>query len=72
MIADELDIGARCDRHVGEVFRPRCNDCERERTAASQTRGAPGTECAKHPGYIHDHPTGYCARCVRDLEGTNA
>jgi hypothetical protein len=24
----EIDHGARCDRHVGEVFPPRCTECE--------------------------------------------
>lgn len=22
-----VDLGARCDRHVGEVFPPRCDEC---------------------------------------------
>lgn len=25
---DDLDHGARCAAHVGEVFPPRCSDCD--------------------------------------------
>ena len=35
---EELDHGIRCDRHIGEVFPPRCRDCDaaaRERDAAT-------------------------------------
>ncbi|MCU1598540.1 MAG: hypothetical protein JWQ47_2279 [Glaciihabitans sp.] len=24
----EVDLGVRCERHVGEVFPPRCQDCD--------------------------------------------
>jgi hypothetical protein len=24
----ELDLGTRCDDHIGEVFPPRCTDCD--------------------------------------------
>ena len=23
-----MDLGVRCDRHVGEVFPPRCSECD--------------------------------------------
>ena len=37
----EIDQGARCDRHVGEVFAPRCADCERaNRDAAADELSA--------------------------------
>jgi hypothetical protein len=26
-MTDFVDLGARCDRHVGEVYLPRCYDC---------------------------------------------
>jgi len=38
-----MDIGARCDEHVGEVFPPRCADCQRlnlpEQTTTEPTIG---------------------------------
>lgn len=26
-----MDTGVRCDAHVGEIFPPRCFDCEKEK-----------------------------------------
>lgn len=31
-----MDIGARCEVHVGEVFPPRCADCERLQVFSSE------------------------------------
>jgi hypothetical protein len=28
MIDNEMDHGERCPRHTGEVFLPRCADCD--------------------------------------------
>lgn len=33
-----VDVGVRCDAHVGEVFPPRCAACEQERAEAEQER----------------------------------
>jgi len=33
MTHPEIDSGVRCDRHVGEVFPPRCSDCTAEAKA---------------------------------------
>jgi hypothetical protein len=73
-----LDHGIRCDRHVGEVFPPRCRDCNaaaREDDAATlaarYARTLPGAECDLHAGYVLDrHPDGQmtCARCERDAD----
>lgn len=64
---DELDHGVRCDRHVGEVFRVRCADCDREAAEAAAERGRPtstryepGSDCPKHNGY--PLPCDSCAR----------
>lgn len=65
-----IDVGARCDRHVGEVFPPRCAEC------ASGVAGStpptprykvyvPGSECPLHRGYPMP-----CDRCEREaLDG---
>jgi hypothetical protein len=63
----ELDHGIRCDDHIGEVFPPRCADCD-----ALTLQGAsdlviarlgflPGSECGVHAGYPLP-----CAKCLRD------
>lgn len=68
-----IDIGARCERHVGEVFPPRCSDCSDaaaeafERQPAVEVSGPPGgvyssTECPTHPGYFL--PCDACARAA--------
>lgn len=28
MFDPEIDLGSRCDRHIGEAFRVRCQDCD--------------------------------------------
>lgn len=63
-----LDSGVRCDAHVGEVFPPRCADCDTETLmfasdAVSHWLGfIPGSECTEHPNYPLP-----CARCKREL-----
>jgi len=37
-MTDERDDGIRCDRHVGEVFPPRCDDCLEAASAAIRDR----------------------------------
>ncbi len=39
----ELDDGARCDEHVGEVFPPRCARCDALRNESSSDGCEPGT-----------------------------
>lgn len=64
---DHIDTGERCEAHVGEVFPPRCNDCETERaTAHPQVPRCgyfPGTECPSH----RERPLP-CDRCAEDGE----
>lgn len=60
----ELDVGIRCDSHVGEVFQPRCSACDQEMNAA---RTAPRIgECPRHPYYVCGGVYGPCARCERE------
>lgn len=33
-----LDLGARCDRHVGEAFAVRCDECEQANRDLEQAR----------------------------------
>jgi len=54
----ELDHGIRCDKHVGEVFPPRCADCtaaalERDQATAPVRFGRhlPNSECSVHRGW---------------------
>lgn len=60
----ELDHGIRCDRHVGEVFPPKCGDCLREALDADEA-SAPVrfaqtfTECPNHRGWPEP-----CQRCT--------
>jgi len=71
----DLDLGARCDQHVGEVFRPRCLNCDLARTdglsspdptgIAPLPVASPGTECPLHAEYPLP-----CARCARDTTNT--
>ena len=50
-------MGIRCDKHVGEVFPPRCFDCDlavlnHSADLISDRLGfIPGSECRMHPGY---------------------
>jgi hypothetical protein len=61
----ETDIGARCDRHVGEVFAPRCGACEQLNLASVRPRIGywPGSECLRHKNYPLP-----CDRCIRDAQ----
>jgi hypothetical protein len=59
-----LDTGARCDEHVGEVFPPRCPECEALQEPLPTPRYktyVPGSECPLHRGYPMP-----CDRCERD------
>lgn len=49
----EIDHGARCDSHVGEVFRVRCADCDQADIEATPAPTAyiPGSNCPHHDGY---------------------
>lgn len=50
----EADTGARCDQHVGEVFPPRCINCDLARdvravdTHARRIGFIPGSACPLH------------------------
>jgi len=53
---------SRCEEHVGEVFPPRCSECDTTAASSRPRLGfIPGTECDQHPGYPMP-----CARCERD------
>lgn len=55
----EVDHGARCYKHVGEAFRPRCYDCD---AAASEgTQVGLGTLMRKFNCSV-EQP---CDRCIR-------
>ena len=60
------DLGALCDRHVGQVFPPRCDACDLATLDASDNRLAlrlgfiPGSSCPHHT----DYPLP-CALCER-------
>lgn len=63
-----IDTGARCEAHAGEVFPPRCADCEElhngpaaENQAAPACGFVPGSNCPIHT----DYPLP-CLRCQRD------
>lgn len=64
-VSSPVDPGPRCDRHVGEVFPPRCVDCEQEIDSEPGTRSRFGVYsqvvCPFHPGYFIP-----CDRCARD------
>jgi hypothetical protein len=56
------DTGVRCDDHAGEVFLPRCEDCDRLDTGRPPRIGfVPGSQCTTHTNYPLP-----CARCARD------
>lgn len=64
MTTSEIDTGARCEAHVGEVFPPRCVACDAERSTGRPVPRSgyfPGAECAAHAGYPVP-----CPRCARD------
>ncbi len=74
MMLAELDHGMRCDRHIGEVFPPRCSDCSREAAerdeATASVRlavpaGTANAMCSVHPEYPSSDRWP-CARCQRD------
>ena len=57
--------GERCDRHVGEVFPPRCSACDalqRERPPERHRRLGfiPGSSCPLHPNWPLP-----CLKCER-------
>lgn len=81
MIA-ELDYGVRCEEHTGEVFPPRCRDCDATAEGLSRTEslddaGAHSVDnldaaangyCPEHPEYpSNEHWP--CARCIREASG---
>jgi hypothetical protein len=49
------DYGIRCDRHIGEVFPPRCPACE---GLAAEWGTLPNTVCPKHPAHLRP-----CTKC---------
>lgn len=51
---------ARCDRHVGEPYPPRCTDCDDVRPIEFAPLTAHG-ECTRHPHYVDP-----CDRCIED------
>jgi hypothetical protein len=55
------DHGLRCDRHVGEVFPPRCGDCDVLNITIPRVGFVPGSECSQH----RDYPLP-CVRCLRE------
>ena len=63
----EIDLGARCSDHVGEVFPPRCSDCDQATVRNASDRVAhrlgfiPGSACSSH----RDYPLP-CALCDRN------
>lgn len=63
MVTEDLDIGALCERHVGELYRPRCPECDQARAESLVPAVGffPGSSCAQHPAYPRP-----CARCARD------
>ncbi len=73
MLTAEIDLGVRCDSHVGEAFPPRCAAC----TAAAGADGVltervpPSTSprllspCPLHDGYFV-YGSLPCDRCDRD------
>ncbi len=45
----EMDDGARCPEHVGEVFRPRCAQCDALREENSLDEWDPVAEPERDP-----------------------
>ena len=57
-----VDPGERCDRHVGEVFPPRCSDCltiTADSPPVLAARYTPFSECSTHQGWPIP-----CGRCT--------
>jgi hypothetical protein len=55
---DTIDNGERCERHIGEVFPPRCSDCRPGMGSVLLTpspmrlsRYIPNSECPVHRGW---------------------
>jgi hypothetical protein len=49
----EVDLGLRCDRHVGEVFPPRCSACDVEAVKAAADESARRLESGGYPAYAN-------------------
>ena len=47
------DFGIRCDQHVGEAFRVRCDRCDwlAEHEMRKPVRYLPDSKCELHDGY---------------------
>jgi len=61
-MATYVDPGDRCEKHVGEVFPPRCANCgtiDSENTALWRDRYTPFSECISHRGWPMP-----CGRCT--------
>lgn len=72
MMTSEIDTGARCEAHVGEVFPPRCAECIALQVAHPLMQVPacgyiPGSECGEHPNYPLP-----CARCARENRAEEA
>ena len=78
-VTRDVDFGQRCERHVGEVFPPRCVDCDKSVTGGDATDRQetarlggvigragyiPGSECHLHANYPLP-----CDRCKREAAG---
>lgn len=70
-----IDSGERCSQHAGEVFPPRCAECQKLTEAAeldarmerlARRLPTPGVMCVFHP----DYPANPCLRCARDMPGS--
>jgi hypothetical protein len=64
----ELDLGHRCESHVGEAFPPRCDDCRRladDAAAIPRCGFIPGSECP-----VHRHYPLPCVACEREVVGS--
>ena len=56
-----VDPGERCERHIGEVFPPRCIDCatiDSDSPPVQVARYVPFSECSTHRGWPMP-----CGRC---------
>lgn len=49
----EVDHGIRCETHIGEVFRVRCETCDwlADHELRRPVRYLPDTQCELHYGY---------------------
>lgn len=80
----KVNEGARCESHVGEIYPPRCSECDRvtggdvidrQETARlgaviSRAGYIPGSECPQHENYplVSTDPP-LCDRCKREAAG---